>query len=100
LAAAQLRSGFTTGRISEPVAPRSRRQAPKKAYSYPRAGSIDGVRELASGSHVFASRGDDDYNPDGIANLLIENGIWEGERYGHMSVAIRSGRFFRAFQAK
>jgi hypothetical protein len=48
-----------------------------------RLARLEAIEEIKQLKARYCAYCDDDYNPDGIANLFIENGIWEGERFGH-----------------
>ena len=39
---------------------------------------------------------DNDYDPDGIASLFIETGVWDGGFMGRFEGARRSERIFKA----
>jgi len=49
------------------------------AQSLARLEAIEAIKQLKARYCVYC---DDNYNPEGIASLFVEDGVWDGERFG------------------
>lgn len=48
-----------------------------------RLAQLEAIEEIKQLKARYCALCDDNYNPDGIANLFVKDGVWEGERFGH-----------------
>lgn len=53
---------------------------------------LDAIKTL---KHQYCAYCDDHYNPDGIAGLFVEDGIWDGGDFGRYAGREAIRRFFR-----
>jgi hypothetical protein len=47
-----------------------------------RVARLEAVEEIKLLKARYCAYCDNNYDPDGIADLFVENGVWEGERFG------------------
>jgi hypothetical protein len=56
--------------------------APAGAEMLRRLDELASIEEIKSLKARYCAFCDDKYNPDGIAGLFVEGGVWEGESFG------------------